>query len=135
MSLARALFESLAGHAREGLSVVADLGLHDAYATPRHLQAEGARRLAGLPVLFVGVRCPLDVVWQRRAATWGQRREEASDDLLRAVERWQEAVHAGHAYDLEVDTSALAPVDCAARVLRRLTQGPPGSTFWETASG
>ena len=130
-SLAAALFDAIAAHARQGVSVVADLGLHDAYARPRHLQAEGARRLAGLPVLFVGVRCPLDVVWQRRAATWGQKRETASDDLARAVERWQEAVHAGHAYDLEVDTAAFSPAVCAARVLARLAEGPPGSAFWE----
>lgn len=131
--LAAALFDSVAAHARQGFGVVADLGLHDAYATPLGLHGEGARRLAGLPVLFVGVRCGLDAVWQRRATTWGHRREDASEDLVRAVEHWQEAVHAGHVYDVELDTTAASPEDCAARVLARVAEGPPGSGFWQTS--
>jgi chloramphenicol 3-O phosphotransferase len=129
-ALAAALFDSIAAHARVGLSVVADVGLHDAYGSPRHLRAEGARRLRGLPVLFVGVRCPLDEIWARRAATWAQRREEATDETVRAVERWQEAVHAGHDYDLEVDTAADTPERSAERIVARLLGGPPGSAFW-----
>ena len=129
-SLEAALFDAIAAHARQGLHVVADLGLHEAYTVPLHLREDGARRLAGLPVLFVGVRCPLDAVWRRRAVSWKQHRESASDDLVRAVERGQEAVHEGHAYDLEVDTAACTPADCAARILARLAAGPPGTAFW-----
>ena len=89
-ALAAGLFGSIASHARPGLNVVADLGLHDAYASPLHLRAEAARRLTGLPVLFVGVHCPLAVIWERRAATWGQPKEDASDEQIEAVERWQD---------------------------------------------
>ncbi|HVT42112.1 MAG TPA: hypothetical protein VHD39_03945, partial [Acidimicrobiales bacterium] len=35
--LAAGLFGAIAGHARQGFGVVADLGLHDCYATPRDL--------------------------------------------------------------------------------------------------
>jgi chloramphenicol 3-O phosphotransferase len=134
VALAVALFDSIAAHARQGLGVVADLGLHDDYARPRHLRAEGARRLTGLPVLFVGVRCPLDVIWQRRAATWGQDRAGADEDLTRAVERWEEAVHAGQRYDLEVDATRV-PATSAAQILARLADGPPGSAFWQAGPG
>lgn len=133
VALGVALFDSVAAHARQGLGVVMDLGLHDGYATPRHLHAEGARHFTGLPVLFVGVCCPLDVIWQRRARTWGQRRDEADESLVRAVERWQQEVHAGHTYDLEVDTAVDAPAAGAARILARLRDGPPGTAFWDVA--
>jgi chloramphenicol 3-O phosphotransferase len=79
-------------------------------------------------VLFVGVRCTPDVIWQRRALTWDQHRESADRSLLDAVERWPEAVH-GLTYDLEVDTSNSTPADCAVRVLSRLRDGPPGRAF------
>jgi chloramphenicol 3-O phosphotransferase len=133
-ALSAALFESVAAHARLGLCVAVDLGLHEDYASPRRLHEDGARRLAGLPVLFVGVRCPLEVVWERRAETWGQRRDDAAEDLLAAVARWQEAVHAGRRYDLEVDTSTATPAACAYLIETRLAEGPPGSAFWEVAS-
>src|SRR5437016_73175 len=55
-----ALYESIAAHSRLGLNVVADVGHHDGYATPRNILAGCAQRLGGLPVLFVGVRCPIE---------------------------------------------------------------------------
>src|SRR6266508_6873936 len=54
-----ALYESIAAHSRLGLNVVVDVGHHDAYAIPRGILVDSARRLEGLPVLFVGVRCPI----------------------------------------------------------------------------
>ena len=61
-----ALYESIAAHSRLGLNVVVDVGHHDAYAVPRGILADSARRLNGLPVLLVGVRCPIDIIMQRR---------------------------------------------------------------------
>ncbi len=68
--LYRAMYETIALHSRLGLNVVVDVGHHDAYAVPRGILPTCARLLEGLPVLFVGVRCPLEVVMQRRRATW-----------------------------------------------------------------
>jgi chloramphenicol 3-O phosphotransferase len=90
---------------------------------------DSVRRLAGLPVLWVGVRCPIEVVWQRREESWGQRRDTADEELLAAVERWQHDVHANSSYDLEVDTSVLSPLQCAEIVVERLRNGPPGTAF------
>jgi chloramphenicol 3-O phosphotransferase len=127
-----ALFDSVAAHARAGLHVVLDVGLHDDYAEPLHLASDAARRLDGLSVLLVGVRCPVEVIWQRRRATWGQAVESADDELIAAVERWQRAVHAGVTYDLEVDTSTSSPEQCAESVAGRLG-GPPGTALWAWA--
>jgi chloramphenicol 3-O phosphotransferase len=128
-----ALYESIAAHARLGLNVVVDVGHHDAYSTPKDILPNCARRLAGLPVLFVGVRCPIDVIWERRAATWGQVRGEVEPDVTAAVELGQEAVHSHGGYDLEVDTSVLRSDECAALIWKRLVDGPPGARFSELA--
>jgi chloramphenicol 3-O phosphotransferase len=126
VALYAALWDSVIAHARQGLNVVVDVGLHDGYSAPRHIARDAARRFDGLPVLVVGVRCPLDVVWQRRRESWGQRFEEADEQTVAAVERWQTAVHAGVTYDLELDTSSWSPARCADAVVARLA-GPPGT--------
>lgn len=129
-----ALYESIAAHSRLGLNVVADVGHHDAYAQPRRILADCARRLAGLPALLVGVRCPVEVIMARRNA--GQAGREggyvtgsAADPIPAPVRRWQREVHVPGIYDLEVDTSALSPAECAAAIRRRLDEGLPPTAF------
>ena len=124
-----ALFDAVAAHAGRGLDVVVDAGLHEGYSRPLGILPLCARLLEGLPVLFVGVRCPLEVIWQRRRESWGQDEATADDSLRRAVERWQDVVHAAVAYDLEVDTSILAPAQCADLIATRVADGPPGVAF------
>ncbi|MGN6378810.1 MAG: phosphotransferase-like protein, partial [Gaiellales bacterium] len=60
-TLYAALYDSIAAHSRLGLGVVADVGHHD-----REILAACARRLAGLPAILVGVRCPIDEILKRR---------------------------------------------------------------------
>lgn len=122
------LYESIAAQARLGVNVVVDVGHHEAYSRPLGMLADCARRLAGLRVLWVGVRCPLEVIWQRRKTSWGQPFCSAGEDLRAAVQRWQEAVHAHGAYDLEVDTSATDPRECVELIAAGLAKGP-GTTF------
>src|SRR5690606_4329425 len=68
------------------------------------LQEEGwleecVERWAGLDVLFVGVRCPVEVA---------ERREAERGDREAGTARYQhDRVHAHGVYDVEVDTSAL----------------------------
>ncbi len=131
--LYQAMYESIATHARLGVNVVADVGHHDWYSAPRGILVDCARRLSGLPVLFVGVRCPLDVVMQRRRATWGA--DNAPDGPVpEPVLRWQEAVHKPGIYDLEVDTSVLPAAESAAMIRRRLDDGPPATAFEKLAT-
>jgi chloramphenicol 3-O phosphotransferase len=128
-----AMYESIAAHSRLGLHVVVDVGHHDAYSRPLGILGDSARRLAGLPVLFVGVRCPTEIIVERRRKTWGE--EAVADEVItRAVCRWQRAVHTPGLYDLEVDTSLLCPAACAGVIGQRLEEGPPGSAFHRLAA-
>jgi chloramphenicol 3-O phosphotransferase len=124
-----ALYESVAAHAMTGLNVIVDVGHHEMYSKPLHILQDCARRLMGLPVLWVGVHCPIEVIWQRREDTWNQRFDSDDAQLLAAVDRWQRAVHAHGRYDLELDTSMLTPVQCAEVIADRLKNGPPGTAF------
>jgi chloramphenicol 3-O phosphotransferase len=132
-ALYAALYESIAAHARSGLDVAVDVGHHD-----RAILVDCARRLATLPVLFVGVRCPIDVIMERRNAGQPGRIGQYSvgtpeNPVPEPVRRWQTAVHDPGIYDLEVDTSQLDPGECAAAIRRRLDDGPPGSAFAQLA--
>lgn len=126
-----ALYDSIAAHSRHGFNVAVDIEHHDAYAKPLGVLQECARRLQDLPAWLVGVRCPLDVVLRRRDATWpGWRqdlptvRTELGDVPAPAV-RWQEEVHRPGIYDLEVDTSILAPDQCVEAILHRIESAAP----------
>jgi chloramphenicol 3-O phosphotransferase len=135
-----AMYASIAAHSRLGLNVVADVGHHDAYSRPLNILADSARRLAGLPVLFVGVRCPIEVIMARRNAGQAGREGQyaigsANDPIPPPVQRWQDAVHVPGIYDLEVDTSLLTPADCAEVIRRRLQDGPPPAAFRRLAEG
>lgn len=128
--LYHALYESIAAHSHAGLNVVVDVGHHDAYAVSRGILPDCARRLSGLPGLFVGVRCPIETIMERRRATgW-----ETGSPVPRPVRLWQREVHVPGIYDLEVDTSVLKPEACAAMIREYLDQGPPPSAFRRLAA-
>jgi chloramphenicol 3-O phosphotransferase len=129
-----ALYDSVAAHSRAGLNVVVDVGHYDG-----DVLADSARRLAGLPVLFVGVRCPIEVIMDRRNTGQVGREGEyatgsAVDPVPAPVLLWQRMVHVPGIYDLEVDTSVLSPADCAAAIRRRLADGPAPSAFRRLAA-
>jgi len=73
--------------------------------------AEYAALLAAFEVHLVGVFAPLAVL---------EERERQRGDRMIGLARWQyERVHAGIAYDLEVDTSEATPEACAALIRHR----------------
>lgn len=131
-ALYAAFVDSIAAHARQGLNVVADVGIHE-----RAILHDAARRLAGLPVLFVGVRCPIAEIMRRRAAAEPGRYAVGTPDdpVPLPVRMWQEAVHAHGAYDLEVDTSQMTAEECGRAIHERLRDGPPGTVFAALAAG
>jgi chloramphenicol 3-O phosphotransferase len=122
-----ALFESIATHTRLGLNVVSDLGIHDGYSQPLGILADAARRLAGLPVLFVGVKCPIETIMARRNAN--PNGYVAGDGVPEPVRRWQAAVHMPGIYDLEVDTSAMSAEQCADAIREALANPKSPAAF------
>lgn len=127
------LYDAIAAHSRAGLNVVVDVGHHDAYSVPRGILPACARRLGDLPVLFVGVRCPVEEIIDRRRMTWGD--ALAGDGAMRTpVMLWQDEVHRPGIYDLEVDTSKLDPQGCAEAIRRRLDDGSSPSAFRRLAA-
>jgi chloramphenicol 3-O phosphotransferase len=124
-ALYAALYDSIASHSKQGLNVVTDVGHHDAYSKPLHLLANCAGRLDGFPVLFVGVRCPMEVIMARRAESGDGRylTGSADDPVPPPARLWQSEVHRPGIYDFEVDTSLLSPLQCAAAILDRLRRG------------
>jgi chloramphenicol 3-O phosphotransferase len=90
-----------------GLRFVVDEALIDPRLLPDWLAV-----LAGCDVLWVGVRCELAEL---------QRREKARGDRgIGQAQAQHEAVHAGVAYDLEVNTTATSAGACAEVIIGRL---------------
>ena len=123
-----ALYESIAAHSRLGLNVVVDVGHHDSYTKPLNILPDCARRLAGLPVLFVGVRCAIEEIMRRRNAGQAGRATRyetstANEPVPATVRKFQEEVHKPGIYDLEVDTTSASPEECAARIRAKLEAG------------
>ena len=129
-----AVFASIADHARAGLDVVSDLGIHDGYSRPLGILEQSVRRLAGLPVLFGGVRCPIDIIMARRNADPQGGFYEGGATVPPTVQRWQDSVHSDKLYDLELDTSVLTPEQCAARIRAALADPPKPSAFERLAA-
>jgi chloramphenicol 3-O phosphotransferase len=132
-ALYAAFYDSLAAHSRQGLNVVADVGHHDAYSVPLGMLPDAGRRLRGLPALLVGVRCPVEVIMQRRDAGHPGREGHyvtsgPDGEVPPPVLRWQEEVHRPGIYDLEIDTSAVTP-EAAAAMIRQRLDGPAPSAF------
>lgn len=115
------LYESIAAHSRAGLNVVVDVGHHDYYHKPLHILENCARILSGLPVIFVGVRCSIACIMERRNSVGDDERSKyvagtAEDPVPRPVQLWQDNVHVPGIYDLEVDTSIESAKMCAEKI-------------------
>jgi chloramphenicol 3-O phosphotransferase len=105
------LHGAVAALADRGLSVIVDhVLLETAWLD------ECRARWAHIPWLFVGVRCPLAVVEQRE-------RERRDRTLGQAAAQFA-VVHEDRDYDVEVDTSELAPDAAAAVILEALARLP-----------
>lgn len=134
VKLYAALYESIAVHARMGINVVAEFGHHDNYSQPRHILRDCARRLDGLPVLFVGVRCPIDEIMRRRNAGQVGRdipyeTNKNGEPVPPPVQLFHDEVHRPGIYDMDVDTFRLSPEQCADAIAKRLGEGNPGTAF------
>ncbi len=110
------MYAAVAALAEAGNNVIVDDVIHD----PRVL-ASAVARLSRLTVLFVGVRCPVDVAERRD--------RERGDRTTGEARVFASAVHAHGAYDVEIDTSAQSPEDCTRRIRDALANGAAGGAF------
>lgn len=125
-----AMYDSIAAHSRLGVNVVVDVGHHDDYTSPQGILYDCARRMEGLPVLFVGVRCPVEIVWERRRNTWLKDQRIADNTPPPySVHRWNREVHRPGIYDLQVDTAEMSPQECGQVILKHLKHGPQPTAF------
>jgi len=135
-----ALYESIAAHSRLGLNVVVDVGHHDSYTKPLRILPDCARRVAGLPVFFVGVRCAIEEIMRRRnegqpARATRYETSTADEPVPATVLRFQEEVHKPGIYDLEVDTTNSTAAECAEIIRKRLESGIPKPSAFERLAG
>ena len=94
-------------------AALADVGLNvivDHVILERAWLEECARLWAKLDVLFVGVRCPLEVVLRRELEREEARTHGQAEAQFEVVHRWA-------TYDVEVDTSVLTPDEAVARIM------------------
>jgi len=110
------MYQAIAALARAGNHVIVDDVIYDQKVLKAAVEA-----LHTLPVLFVGVRCPLDVVIRRE--------QERGDRGPGGAAAFYHLVHAHERYDLKVDTSCASAVECAQRIKRAMEQNHPRTAF------
>lgn len=117
-------WDRLADGFRQSIRALAVTGnnlIVDNVLTRRDVLRETVSALAGLPLLFVKVDCPVDEL---------ERREKERGDRLLGLARWQHNQMADWAvYDLVVDTSRHGPDECARQVAQLVANPPEPSAF------
>lgn len=131
-----AFHEMIAAASRAGRNVIVD---HIMFVDPPILQ-DCVQRLAGLPVLFVGLQPPPEVLLERIgsreikvppdfAETIGANAaERVARNLQRMTPWFVSAVNENSEYDLTIDSAANPPEAVVAMIEQRLAQGP-GEAF------
>lgn len=114
----RGMHRAIAAFAAVGNNVVVDDILFDAALLDDYLLA-----LQGFAVYFVGVRCPIEIVQARENSRMGRFPGTALSHF--------DEVHLHGHYDVEVDTGAESPRDCALRIRARLDDPAPPVSFAE----
>jgi chloramphenicol 3-O phosphotransferase len=112
----RGMRRAIAAFAREGNNVIIDDLMFEKEFLHDYLEA-----LDGFDVLFVGVRCPIDVVNAREAKRPGRFPGTATSHFDR--------VHKHCVYDIEVDTGTAKPRECAQLIIARLDAKQPRDAF------
>ena len=120
--LYRALFASMVVHSQLGFNIVADVGIHDGYSAPLGILDDMRSILAGQPLFFVGVMCPLETIMARRNADPHNGLYLAGFIVPPPVRLWQYEVHRNKGYDMTVDTSRMPPDECAHAILTAMAE-------------
>lgn len=113
-----ALYQSIISHSKLGINVIVDVGHHENYSLELCIFQKCIKILEGYPAIFVGVHCPIEIIMERRIATWGIGYAE-NGSIPEPILLWQKEVHANKIYDIEVDTGAMSSKDCANLILEQ----------------
>ncbi len=106
--LETAWMQGIAAMAHAGARIIVD----DVFVSGVDTRKRWHTALADVAVLWVGVRCDAAVATER---------ERVRGDRVTGMAALQaEMVHAGIEYDMEVDTSAMSPAECAQRIAQRV---------------
>jgi chloramphenicol 3-O phosphotransferase len=99
----RGMLHAIAAMADQGSNLIVDDVILDGVRAQQYREV-----LSPHDVRFVGLFAPLDVL---------ERRERERGDRLVGLARWQFGrVHSGMTYDLEIDTTIAAPLECARKI-------------------
>lgn len=110
--------DSNAAIARAGNNVIIDHVLQE----PSWI-SHCARAFQGLKVVFVGVRCPLEVL---------EARERARGDRKEGMAAYQyDRVHSYDRYDIQVDTSEMTVDECVSAIREYVSSGKRPTAFEE----
>ena len=112
---------AVAGMAEAGNDVIADHVLSEPWRLLDCLTV-----MAGYRVVFVGVRCSL--------AELERRERDRGDRSPGAALAQDPLVHAHGRYDIECDTTAASPYDCAARISDFVRSGTEPTAFGQLRS-
>ena len=131
-----AFHDMIAAASRAGQNVVAD---HIMFLEPAVLQ-DCIWRLQGVPVLFVAVKPPKDVLFKRLAERMVELPEQYADQLgktarqqlaekmQKMMEWFYQAAYENDCYDLVIDTTKNNPDEVCELIEQRLAEGP-GTAF------
>lgn len=108
MALEAAWREGVAAMVRAGARVILD----DVFLGGAESQRRWQKALAGLEVLWVGVRCAPEIVAGRELAR--------GDRAVGMAQGQAESVHRGVTYDLEIDTARTESLDCARTIAAKV---------------
>lgn len=115
LQLLDGMYAAFATLATAGINLIVDDVIYD----PQVLVA-AVNRLAGLPVFFIGLYCPLEEAKQREIAR--------GDRAPGGAAIFHDLVHRHGLYDLELDTAQCTPAACAEQIHHALLyQHPPGA--------
>lgn len=116
LKLLAGMYRGIAALAAAGVDVVVDDVIHD-----RRVLKAAVDALEDARVLFVGLRLPREVAEQRE--------RERGDRGPGGAAAFYDRVHAHAVYDLDLDTAAASPLECAVQIKQALQGARPRQAF------
>jgi chloramphenicol 3-O phosphotransferase len=121
LKLLAGMYRSVAALSAAGIDVIVDDVIHD-----RRVLMAAVEALRNAPVLFVGLRLPRELAERRE--------RERGDRGPGGAAAFYDLVHTHGVYDLELNTAAASPMECAQRIKEALANDYPRVAFRQLAA-